>query len=102
LKIIVKMYVIKLGRREGNGPARERKMERKEKRGRGLVRVAGLRAGEKWGRKRKGVGPAARPKLVRKRKTAQGLFGLYKTIQIFKQIFYFTNYFEFKHNLKFE
>jgi hypothetical protein len=50
--------------------------------------------------KRKGIGVG--PKLVRKRKMAQRLFGLYKTFQNFKLIFNFTNYFEFKPNLRFE
>jgi hypothetical protein len=68
-----------------------------------------LALGRKWlhgekkiEKKRKGVGSGVGPKLVRKRKMAQGLFGLYKTFLIFKQIFYFTNFFEFKPNLNFE
>jgi hypothetical protein len=36
------------------------------------------------------------------RKTIQGLFGLYKTFIIYELFFYFTNYFEFKPNLKSE
>jgi hypothetical protein len=65
----------------------------------GPEQVVGLRGEKKI---EKGAGTAAGPKLVRKRKKAQGLFGLYKPFQIFKLILYFTNYFEFKLNLKFE